>query len=200
VVQKTVSALPTAIARPATCGVATVASGVRPVFSNSRQKPLPLGAGTIRGGVPSMSTSAPVPSVVHIPTIVAQPTIAHLTPLEETELLVSTASVSHSSSGMPNIKKPSEIYHIPINKQKKMAWVESQIKKDQHEAVNPNFRTAFRSTEDACKRLLRYHVFDELDISPWDMEKADENFEIKSAVMISRLVLAPSSLVNFKEF
>ena len=70
-----------------------------------------------------------------------------------------------------------------------MAWVESQIKKDQHEAVNPNFRTAFRSTEDACKRLLRYHVFDELDISPWDMEKADENFEIKSAVMISRLVL-----------
>ena len=129
------------MARPATCGAATVASGVRPVFSNTRQKPLPLGAGTIRGGVPSMSTSAPVSSVVHIPTIISQPTIANLSPLEETELMVSTASVSHSP-GMPNLKKPSEIYHIPINKQKKMAWVESQIKKDQHEAVNPNFRTS----------------------------------------------------------
>ena len=138
-----------------------------------------------------MSTSAPVSSVVHIPTIISQPTIANLSPLEETELMVSTASVSHSP-GMPNLKKPSEIYHIPINKQKKMAWVESQIKKDQHEAVNPNFRTAFRSTEDACKRLLRYHVFDELDTSPWDMERADESFEIKSAVMISRFV--PSTI------
>ena len=91
---------------------------------------------------------------------------------------------------MPNLKKPGEMYqHLPINKQKKMAWVESQIKKDQHEAVNPNFKTAFKSKEDACKRLLRYHVFDELDTSPWDLERTDESFETKSAVTISRYVL-----------
>jgi hypothetical protein len=71
-------------------------------------------------------------------------------------------------------------------KHKKVAWVESQIKKDQNEAVNPNYKTPFRSKEDACKRLLRYHVFDELDTSPEEIEKADENFELKSSLLLSK--------------
>jgi hypothetical protein len=48
----------------------------------------------------------------------------------------------------------------PISKAKKIAWVESQVKKDQQEAINPNYTTPFRGREDACKRLLRYHVFE----------------------------------------
>jgi len=106
--------------------------------------------------------------------------------------IVPTVIQSTSTSTPPPIpsiglvpKKPSEAVHS-INKQKKIAWVESQIKKDQHEAVNPNYKTPFRSQEDACKRLLRYHVFDELDTSPWDLEKSDDNFEIKSAIAICR--------------
>jgi Conserved region of unknown function on GLTSCR protein len=92
------------------------------------------------------------------------------------------------ASPLLNIKKPAEVYTIPINKQKKIAWVESQVKKDQHEAINPNFRAPFKSKEDACKRLLRYHVFDELDTSPWDLERSDEMFEIKSSILLSRYV------------
>ena len=74
----------------------------------------------------------------------------------------------------------------PINKQKKVAWVESQIKKDQNEAVNPKYKTPFSSKEDACKRLLRYHVFDELDESPEEMFDAEEKFEAKAVTHIRK--------------
>jgi len=74
----------------------------------------------------------------------------------------------------------------PINKAKKIAWVESQIKKDQHEAVNPNYRTPFRSKEDACKRLLRYHVFDEPSLTLEDWNQSEENFEKKSVSLLGK--------------
>lgn len=73
-----------------------------------------------------------------------------------------------------------------INKSKKIAWVESQIKKDQQEAVNPNFKTPFRSKEDACKRLLRYHVFDDTDIESADLDQLDQDFEIKSQFLLTK--------------
>lgn len=73
-----------------------------------------------------------------------------------------------------------------INKSKKIAWVESQIKKDQQEAVNPNFKTPFRSKEDACKRLLRYHVFDDTDIETADLNQLDQDFEIKSQFLLTK--------------
>merc|ERR1712241_1302619 len=74
----------------------------------------------------------------------------------------------------------------PINKQKKIAWVESQIKKDQNEAVNPKYKTPFSSKEDACKRLLRYHVFDELDDSPSEMIESEEKFDLKSVLHLKK--------------
>jgi len=101
------------------------------------------------------------------------------------QLGIATSASSLHSGISPAIKKTPEMY-LNIHKSKKIAWVESQIKKDQHEAVNPNYKAPFRSTEDTSKRLLRYHVFDEIDTSPHDLEKSDENFEIKSAILIHR--------------
>ncbi len=75
---------------------------------------------------------------------------------------------------------------LPLAKQKRIVWVESQIKKDQNEAVNPNYNAAFKGPEDACKRLLRYHVFDELDTSPEEMDKAEDLFEQKSAALLAK--------------
>jgi len=74
----------------------------------------------------------------------------------------------------------------PIDKTKKIAWVESQIKNDQQEAVNPKYRTPFRGREDACKRLLRYHVFDESTMDVNDLVKADLDFDKKSETLLSR--------------
>ena len=71
-------------------------------------------------------------------------------------------------------------------KSKRTIWVESQIRKDQNEAVNPNYEVKFKGTEDACKRLLRYHVFYDLDRSPEEMEQAEDAFEVKSASMLRK--------------
>ena len=76
-----------------------------------------------------------------------------------------------------NVSSPSAL------KQKKLLdWVESQIKKDQNEAVNPNYKAQFRSKEDACKKLLRFHVFDELD----EETEAEAEFECKSKALLAR--------------
>merc|ERR1719167_1772082 len=73
-----------------------------------------------------------------------------------------------------------------IDKTKKIAWVEAQIKKDQHEALNPNYRTPFRSKEDACKRLLRYYVFHEPAPDIKEIVNANDEFEKKSEGLLSR--------------
>merc|ERR1719319_1584114 len=57
--------------------------------------------------------------------------------------------------------------------------------KDKQEAVNPNYKTPFRSKDDTYKRLLRYHVFDETDSPLSDLIKADEGFSRKSYQLVS---------------
>ena len=78
------------------------------------------------------------------------------------------------------------LYKKQKSKQELAAWVESQMKKDQQEALNPNFRSAFRSKDDACKRLLRYHVFDERSAPVSDLMKADAGFAKKSDSLLSK--------------
>lgn len=71
-------------------------------------------------------------------------------------------------------------------KQKKTAWIESQMKRDQHEAVNVNYKLPFKSREDAVKRLLRYHVFYELDPDPMEVEREEEEYEDKAAETLDK--------------
>ena len=86
------------------------------------------------------------------------------------------------------LKRPADT--IPVTgssiKSKRTIWVESQIKKDQNEAVNPNYEVKFKGAEDACKRLLRYHVFYEVDRSPDEMRQAEDSFEMKSASLLGK--------------
>ena len=88
--------------------------------------------------------------------------------------------LKRSADSQPQVAGGSSI------KSKRTIWVESQIKKDQNEAVNPNYEVKFKGTEDACKRLLRYHVFYDLDRSPEEMEQAEDAFEVKSASMLRK--------------
>lgn len=75
---------------------------------------------------------------------------------------------------------------VASGKQKNIAWIENQIRKDQHEAVNPKYKLPFKSKDDAIKRLLRYHVFFDLDSSPEEMVKGEEDFEEKSNVALDK--------------
>ena len=74
----------------------------------------------------------------------------------------------------------------PFDKSKRIAWVESQLRKDQQEAVNPNYKTPFRSREDACKRLLRYHVYNEPLMDSAELASADQEFESRAESLVAR--------------
>lgn len=99
-------------------------------------------------------------------------------------IIVNTDALANVSNGL---KRPADTNLVTGSiKSKRTIWVESQIKKDQNEAVNPNYEVKFKGAEDACKRLLRYHVFYELDRSPDDMKQARETFEMKAASLLGK--------------
>lgn len=50
----------------------------------------------------------------------------------------------------------------------------------------PDTCTPFQSTSDACKRLIRYHVFNEQLLSQQDLEKADEFFEATAKHLLDK--------------
>jgi hypothetical protein len=186
--------LPTQPLKPSMINMATSVNG-----QQAKQKPLPIGAGTIN------STPG-----IKIPTMGGQgldnqhqPTTGSISKqLLSLQPQLNVGSTNQSMlQGPPSLPgivlgslkrpPPTAITDLlpsgqPINKQKKIAWVESQIKKDQNEAVNPKYKTPFSSKEDACKRLLRYHVFDELDDSPAEMIDAEEKFDLKSVLHLKK--------------
>ena len=73
-----------------------------------------------------------------------------------------------------------------IDKSKKIAWFETQLRNDQKEATQPNYKTPFRSREDTCKRLLRYHVYNEETMDQQDLIRADLEFEKKAETLLER--------------
>ena len=77
-------------------------------------------------------------------------------------------------------------HQLAIDKTKKVAWMETQLRNDQREATQPNYRTPFRSREDTCKRLLRYHVYNEDTMTEADMARADQEFEAASGRLLAR--------------
>ncbi|XP_069693632.1 mucin-2-like isoform X3 [Periplaneta americana] len=64
--------------------------------------------------------------------------------------------------------------------------IEQQLKTDQGGACMPDTSTPFQSTSDACKRLIRYHVFNEQLLSQQDLEKADEFFEATAKHLLDK--------------
>lgn len=63
---------------------------------------------------------------------------------------------------------------------------ESQIKNDQDMAVNPKYKMPFKSVRNALMALLRFHVFYELDASPEEMAKAEDEFEDQSSQLLDK--------------
>merc|ERR1719273_2058827 len=140
--------------------VRTLPAGQAPAQQqqNTQQKrPLPLGAGTIRH---------PTENDNNVPTVLQAPIVATPAP----------AAPASTTTPTP----------APNNRQKNIAWIENQIRKDQHEAVNPKYKLPFKSKDDAIKRLLRYHVFYDLDSSPEEMVKSENEFEEKSEGLLEK--------------
>jgi len=64
--------------------------------------------------------------------------------------------------------------------------INQQIKQDQNHAVAPDCKRAFRSRDDACRRLLRYHVFQSHGPSPDEFAKFDGALECISEDLLAK--------------
>ncbi|XP_033928087.1 BRD4-interacting chromatin-remodeling complex-associated protein [Melopsittacus undulatus] len=61
-----------------------------------------------------------------------------------------------------------------------------QLHKHQGSVLHPDYKTAFRSFDDALQRLLPYHVYQGMLPSAHDYRKVDEEFEVVSTQLLRR--------------
>nr|XP_028597849.1 BRD4-interacting chromatin-remodeling complex-associated protein isoform X5 [Podarcis muralis] len=80
-----------------------------------------------------------------------------------------------------NLKKPP-----PMLQPSKEACFLEQLHKHQGAVLHPDYKTSFRSFEDALQRLLPYHVYQGTLPSPHDYRKVDEEFEMVSTQLLKR--------------
>lgn len=89
--------------------------------------------------------------------------------------------------------QPVSVQHVvepvkppPLTGYVKTQRIEQQLTSDQSGAVNPDIQTPFKDKSDACKRLLRYHCYDQPVLSEKDLTKADEIFELTARHFIDK--------------
>ncbi|XP_042231849.1 mucin-17-like [Homarus americanus] len=63
---------------------------------------------------------------------------------------------------------------------------EHQLKTDQNGALNPDYRNPFKNKIDACKRLIRYHVFSECVPSPHEVAETTTQFELQAESLLKK--------------
>ncbi|XP_040398960.1 BRD4-interacting chromatin-remodeling complex-associated protein isoform X1 [Cygnus olor] len=83
-------------------------------------------------------------------------------------------------SKLGSLKKP------PTLQPSKEACFLEQLHKHQGAVLHPDYKTSFRSFEDALQRLLPYHVYQGMLPSAQDYRKVDEEFEVVSAQLLKR--------------
>lgn len=96
-----------------------------------------------------------------------------------------------TSSGINNggssaLKRPLSGTEPTMPIHTKIRWVESQLGKDQNEVLNPQYKVRFKDKEDSCKKLLRFHVYHELDVSPEQIEKEEVQIESKATELMDK--------------
>ncbi|NXE57498.1 BICRA protein, partial [Casuarius casuarius] len=74
----------------------------------------------------------------------------------------------------------------PTLQPSKEACFLEQLHKHQGAVLHPDYKTSFRSFEDALQRLLPYHVYQGMLPSAQDYRKVDEEFEVVSTQLLKR--------------
>ncbi|PVD33514.1 hypothetical protein C0Q70_04770 [Pomacea canaliculata] len=68
----------------------------------------------------------------------------------------------------------------------KVSLIHQQLSRDQANALAPDTKSGFHTSREACRRLLRYHVFQFSGPSPEEFEQADDDFESISEELIEK--------------
>lgn len=84
------------------------------------------------------------------------------------------------------VKRPAPPAAPPKPSISKSTLFEHQLKTDQSGAIAPDCKTPFKNKSNACKRLVRYHVFHELGPTPKELEKEEEDLESHAQQLLSK--------------
>ncbi|KAK5638151.1 hypothetical protein RI129_012446 [Pyrocoelia pectoralis] len=126
-----------------------------------------------------------------------QPNISTAQSIPKVTANVSTEGGTTVSTPLPPVPKP-PIISIPtpvppqVQQNKfipsftKAQLLEQQLNTDQNGAIKPDVHTPFRDKADACKRLIRYHCYNQPVLSQKDLNKADEIFELTARHFIDK--------------
>ncbi|KFO70472.1 Glioma tumor suppressor candidate region 1 [Cuculus canorus] len=105
-----------------------------------------------------------------------------------------SAGKGASSQGPAGAARPQPLQYdnqlaskkTPALQPTKEACCLEQLHKHQGAVLHPDYKTPFRSVEDAVQRLLPYHVYQGMLPSAQDCRKVDEEFEAVSAQLLKR--------------
>ena len=120
--------------------------------------------------------------------------VVHLQPATNTGLIKLPDSSQLVSGGgissvAPTSKETASNTPATPDKSKskhKLISFQQQISADLSAACKPDIRTPFKNRGDACKRLLRYHVFHQSDLSAKKSAEFDKDFEVLSQYLLHK--------------
>ncbi|KAK7071654.1 hypothetical protein SK128_024689 [Halocaridina rubra] len=165
--------------------------------------------------MPIISTSVPSPTVPTTSTTVtlcsnggSQSCSTKMAPPPQCSPISSTTSGVYSSpSGLApkSVSQPSQTSrfcstasgqdHSPVQAKAqpspytgitKDQLFEHQLKTDQNGALNPDYRTPFKNKIDACKRLIRYHVYSDKGPTQRDLMDSDVQYDLQAECLLKK--------------
>ncbi|XP_046439811.1 chromatin modification-related protein eaf-1-like isoform X4 [Daphnia pulex] len=166
------------------CSTATVTNNVNVISVTTTQSTIQSPMGTLilttmdgagGGASPTLSTGATSSS-----TTITNSSTAVASPAPSAEAGRSNATPARGT------KRPAPPSAPPKPSISKSTLFEHQLKTDQSGALAPDCKTPFKNKTNACKRLVRYHVFHELGPTPQELEKEEEDLETHAQQLLSK--------------
>ncbi|XP_064359203.1 BRD4-interacting chromatin-remodeling complex-associated protein isoform X2 [Dromaius novaehollandiae] len=181
---------PAAPAAPtAPAGVAAPAPAEGKAFAGV-SAPMAAGKGTAAPGKPGAALAIQQP---------VQPKPGVISSVPGLSLAKGPLQIQVVGKGLPQLLpsvpvQPPQLYDGKLGSLKKGPTLQpskeacflEQLHKHQGAVLHPDYKTSFRSFEDALQRLLPYHVYQGMLPSAQDYRKVDEEFEVVSTQLLKR--------------
>ncbi|XP_030330881.1 BRD4-interacting chromatin-remodeling complex-associated protein isoform X3 [Strigops habroptila] len=172
----------------ATAGITAPAPAESKTFA-SVSTPIPAGKGAVAQGKPG------TPLAIQQP---VQPKPGVISSVPGLNLGKGPLQIQVVGKGIPQLVpsvpvQGQQLYDTKLGLKKaptlqpsKEACFLEQLHKHQGSVLHPDYKTAFRSFNDALQRLLPYHVYQGMLPSAHDYRKVDEEFEVVSTQLLKR--------------
>ncbi|KAG8187941.1 hypothetical protein JTE90_027714 [Oedothorax gibbosus] len=108
-------------------------------------------------------------------------------PVQQTQQPVQNCPTSVQIKVLPPPNPPPPVKRV-VNTVPKTVLIKEQLSKDHTAVLTPDTKKPFQSKEDACRRLLQYHVFNNSRDPTWtELQEDDRKFTERSKAILNRI-------------